>query len=143
MRAAQVGFILEKEKEKYDQSNCEEPCKPVADGRLGEGMDGADDSAAGEKGSENGKPEGGEDQPHVPHLQHAAFFLHHGGVQEGGAGEPGHERRIFNRIPSPVAAPTEHGVGPVSPEKNSAGEERPGMGAPAAGKQVALLALTV
>src|SRR5260370_36035482 len=54
-------------------------------------------------------------------------------MQEGGAGEPWHQRRIFDGIPSPVASPAEDGVGPMRAEKNSAGEKSPGDHGPAAG----------
>jgi len=36
-----------------------------------------DDAAAGQERSKNGQPERGEDQPHIPHLQHPALLLHH------------------------------------------------------------------
>ena len=131
--AAQVIVVLDEEEEEDDEGDAEEPGEPVADRRLREGVDGADDAAAGEERSEDREPERGEDQPHVPDFQHAALFLHHDGVQEGGAGEPGHERGVLDGIPSPVAAPAEHGVGPVRAEKDAAGEESPGDHGPAAG----------
>ena len=52
-------------------------------------MHGTDDAAAGEECPENREPERGEDEPHIPDLQHAAFFLHHDGVEEGGADDEG------------------------------------------------------
>ena len=82
---------------------------------------------------QNREPEGAKDQPHVPDFQHAALFLHHDGMQERGADEPGHERSVFDGIPSPVAAPAEHGVGPVCAQEDAAGEESPGDHGPAAG----------
>src|ERR1700716_4589916 len=93
----------------------------------------ADDSAASEKRSEDCKPERGEDQPHIPDLQHAAFFLHHHGMQEGRAREPGHERGVLDGVPSPVAAPSQDRIGPVGAEENSAGQKTPGDHGPAAG----------
>ena len=131
--AAQVIFVLEEEENEDREGDRQEPCEPASDRRLREGVDGTDDAAAGEERSENRQPERGEDQPHVPDLQHAALFLHHDGMQEGGADEPRHERGVLDRVPSPVAAPSEHGVGPVRAEKNAAGEESPGDHGPAAG----------
>ena len=70
---------------------------------------------------------------HVPDFQHAAFFLHHDRVQERRAGEPRHERGVFYRIPAPVAAPAQDGVGPVCAEKDSNRQEAPRHHGPAAG----------
>src|SRR5258708_28655798 len=55
-------------------------------------------------------------------------------MQEGGAGEPWHQRCIFDGIPSPVSSPAKDGVGPMRAEKNSAGEKSPGNHGPAAGE---------
>ncbi len=79
------------------------------------------------------KQKGREDERHVPYLQHAAFLLHHDGMQKRCAGEPRHQRSILYRIPSPVAAPTEDGVGPVRAEKDADGQKAPGHHGPAAG----------
>src|SRR5260370_8222036 len=54
-------------------------------------------------------------------------------MQEGGAGEPWHQRCIFDGIPSPVSSPAKDGVGPMRAQKNSAGEKSPGNHGPAAG----------
>ena len=96
-------------------------------------MDGLDKTGAREQRPEDGEHEGAEDEPDVPGLHHAALLLHHDRVQEGGAGEPGHERGVFNGVPSPVAAPAEHAVCPVGAEKDAHGEEHPGDHRPAAG----------
>ena len=117
----------------------QEPDKPGADVALREGVHGADQTGAGEQGSEDGEDEGDEDEPDVPALHHAALLLHHDGVQEGGAGEPGHERGVFDGIPTPVAAPAENGVGPVHAEDDAAGEEEPRDHRPAAGDPNPLL----
>src|SRR5437899_7312761 len=47
-------------------------------------------------------------------------------MQEGGARQPRHQRGIFHRVPSPVAAPAEHGIGPMRPEQNASALEAPG-----------------
>ena len=107
--------------------------EPVADGGLREGVHGADEAGAGEQRAEQGEQEGGEDEPDVPALHHAFALLHHDGVEKGGAGEPGHEAGVFDGVPAPVAAPAEHGVGPVHAEEDAAGEEEPGDQGPDAG----------
>ena len=95
-------------------------------------MHGADNSAAGQERSQNRQPERGEDQPHVPHLQHAALFLHHHRMQKCRAGQPRHQRCILHWIPSPVATPAENGIRPVRSEEDSAGQETPRHHRPAA-----------
>ena len=102
--------------------------------RIGEGVDGTDDAAAREERAENAEKERGENQPDVPDLHHAALFLHHDGVKESGASEPRKQRSVFDRIPAPIATPTENGVGPMSAEKNAEGLEAPGDHGPFAGE---------
>src|ERR1700686_2128685 len=51
-------------------------------------------------------------------------------MNERGAGEPGHERRILHRIPEPPAAPTEGVVGPPAAQRDADGEECPCNGCP-------------
>ncbi len=114
--------------------------EPAADGRLGKGVDGTDQAGTGQVGAQDAQHEGAEDEPDVPVLHHAALFLHHDRVQKGGAGEPGHERGIFHRVPAPVSAPPEHRIGPVRAEEDAAGQEEPGHHGPAAGDVNPLLA---
>ena len=54
-------------------------------------------------------------------------------MQKRGAGEPWHHRGILDWVPSPVAAPSEHVVGPVHSKKNAAGEKSPRDHRPSAG----------
>ncbi len=129
----QVVAVAEEGEEADGEDDEDEGVEPVADVRLGEGVDGADQAGAGEQRAEDGEHEGGEDEPDVPVLHHAALFLHHDGVQEGGAGEPGHERGVFDGVPAPVASPAEDGVGPVRAHEDADGEEEPGDHGPAAG----------
>src|SRR5215813_15536778 len=53
-------------------------------------------------------------------------------MQEGSSCEPREERRVLDWIPSPIAAPAQYRVCPVSTEENPAGEEAPGDHRPAA-----------
>ena len=93
----------------------------------------ADHAGAGQESAENPKQEGGENQPHVPDLHHAALLLHHHRMEKRRAGEPGKNGSVLHRVPSPISAPAEHRVGPVRAQKNSAGQERPSHHRPAAG----------
>src|SRR6201988_661697 len=127
-----MTLVLKKEEKENREADRQKPREPGSDRRLREGVNGADDTAAWEERAEKGEPEGGEDEPHVPHLQHAAFFLHHYRMKEGGADQPRHQRSVLDGIPSPIAAPSEDSVGPVGSEKNSAGQESPGHHGPAA-----------
>src|SRR5258708_24916594 len=90
--------------------------------RIRKRVNRTDNAAASKEGAKNAEQEGAEDQPDVPDLHHAALFLHHHGVQKSRAGEPGEQRSVFDRIPTPVAAPAENGVGPVRAKQNRSEE---------------------
>src|ERR1700720_1813009 len=51
-------------------------------------------------------------------------------MYERGTHQPRHERGVLHRIPEPEAAPAELVVGPEAPERDAAGEKRPGSGGP-------------
>ncbi len=53
-------------------------------------------------------------------------------MKKGGSSQPGHEASVFHRVPSPIAAPAQHGVGPVHPEEDAGGQKQPGHHRPAA-----------
>src|SRR5690348_17110524 len=106
MLAAKMISISNVEEETDDENARQEPQEPVADRGLCERVDGAHDSTARQEGSQNGKHERAEDQPDIPGLQHATFFLHHHRVQERSSGEPWENRGVLNRVPSPISAPT-------------------------------------
>src|SRR5690242_1438688 len=112
------------------EDHCQEPHKPLAYRGLGEGVYRTHNAATGQKGSQNREHERGEDEPDIPRFQHAPFLLHHHRMQERRSGEPREERRVFNRIPSPIAAPAKYRVRPVSTEKNPAGQKAPGNHGP-------------
>ena len=132
--------LLEVGEEADGEDQRHEADEPVADVRRREGVDGADQAGAGQQRAQQGKQEGGEDEPDVPGLHHAALLLHHDGVQKGGASKPGHKARVLDRVPAPVAAPAEDRVGPVRTKKDAAGQEHPGDHGPAAGDRDPLLA---
>src|ERR1039458_7658071 len=130
--ALQVRPVRYKEKGADRQGQPDEDQEPGADRGLREGVHRTDHTRAREEGPEHGEQEGREGERHVPDLQHAALFLHHDGMQKRCAGEPGHERGILNRVPSPVTAPSKDSVSPVRAEKDANGEEAPGHHSPAA-----------
>src|SRR5690349_7300831 len=113
MLAAEMITIANVEEETDDQDASQKPKKPIPNRRLRKCVYRADDAAARQEGSQNGKHEGAEDQPNVPGLQHAALFLHHHRMQEGSSGEPRENRGVLNRVPAPVTAPSQNGIGPV------------------------------
>ena len=67
-----------------------------------------------------------EHERYVPHLEHPAFLLDHQRVQEGGAGQPRHQRRVLDGVPAPVAAPPELRVGPARTQQDAYAEQQPG-----------------
>ncbi len=130
---AQILMVQDKEENENRERDGQEPGEPAADRRLRESMNRGDDAAAREECSKDCEPERREHQPHVPDFQHAAFLLHHHGMQKRGADEPGHERRVFDRVPSPVPAPAQHSISPVCSEEDAASQQSPGDHGPAAG----------
>src|SRR6267378_2764678 len=93
--------------------------------RIRKRVNRTDNAAASKEGAKNAEQEGAEDQPDVPDLHHAALFLHHHAVQKSRAGKPGEQRSVFDRIPTPVAAPAENGVCPVRAKQNADRLEAP------------------
>src|SRR3546814_18736409 len=61
-------------------------------------------------------------------LQRVALLDDHGGMDQRGAGKPGHERGIPDRVPEPPAAPAELVIGPPRAERDAAGETAPEIG---------------
>ena len=106
-----------------------------ADGAVAEGVDRLQDAGADEEGAEQRQREGGDDQAGVPDLQHPAPLLDHDRVQERGPRQPRHQRRVLDRVPGPVPAPSELGVGPARAEQEAEAEERPGDQREAAGRR--------
>ena len=47
-------------------------------------------------------------------------------MKQRGAGEPGHQRGIFHRVPKPEPAPAELVIGPPAPERDAKRERAPG-----------------
>src|SRR5947209_2845133 len=100
-----VFHIEEQADAQADDQHADEPC---ADTGLRKSMYRGHHAAAGEESAQDRKQERDENQPDVPGLHHAAFFLHHHRVQESGAAQPWQQRSIFYRVPAPVTAPAEN-----------------------------------
>src|SRR5580704_3717749 len=114
---------LQQESEEADgEDNHEKGSEPAADGRLGEGVDGTNQAGSREVGSQDAEQEGAKDEPDIPVLHHAAFFLHHDRVQKRSARKPGHETSILHRVPAPISTPTQNGISPVCAEEYAAGQ---------------------
>ena len=127
-----MRLVLKEKEGKSGAAKSQEPDKPAANPRLREGMHGTDNPAARQESTKDRKPKRGEDQPHVPHLQHPALLLHHYGMQEGRPRQPRHQRSVLHRIPAPVTTPAQHRICPMRPQENAAGEKSPGHHRPAA-----------
>ena len=130
--ALEIRPVLDQEKGTDRQGQANEDQKPGADRGLRESMHRTDHARTCEERPEHREQERREDERHVPDFQHAAFFLHHHGMQKRCARQPRHERGILHRIPSPVPAPSKDSVRPVCAEENADGEEAPGHHGPAA-----------
>src|SRR5579864_8618600 len=100
--------VLDEEEDENCGDHEHEPYEPVSDTRLRERMNGVDDPAARQKRSKYGEHEREEDEPYVPHFHHAAFLLHHHGMQERGRGQPRQQTGVFYRVPRPISAPSEN-----------------------------------
>src|SRR3989442_14584589 len=93
----------------------------------------ADYTATREKRTKDGEHECGKDQPHIPDLQHATLLLHHHRMEKCRAREPRQKRGILDGIPTPIAAPTQHGISPMRPEEDATRQKPPGHHRPTAG----------
>ncbi len=62
----------------------------------------------------------------VQAFQRLALFHHDGRMQQRGGDQPGHERRVFDRVPEPEPAPAKLVIGPPGPQRDADGQEQPG-----------------
>src|SRR2546425_2176479 len=84
------------------------------------------DSASREESPEDRERERRDHEGEVPGAKEAALFFDHDRMQVRGRREPRHNRRVLDRVPSPVAAPAEHGVAPPRAGDDADAKERPG-----------------
>ena len=66
----------------------------------------------------------------VQFLKAAALLGDRQRVDQRGADQPRHERRVLHRVPEPPAAPAQLVVGPPASRARCRGEEHPGHGGP-------------
>ena len=84
-----------------------------------------DDAGAHQERSEQRQRERGDRQQQRPALEQPALLRHRQRVNQRGADQPRHERRVLDRIPEPPAAPAELVVSPPAAERDADGEEQP------------------
>ena len=125
MLCLQVSALQNVSEDADPQHDAHEDNEPRPDRRLRKCVHRAHQACASQQRAQHGEQERGEDQPHIPALHHAFALLHHHGVQKCGSRQPRHEARVLHRVPAPVAAPAQHGIGPVHAEKNAAGQKQP------------------
>src|SRR5213076_1636889 len=94
--------------------------------RIGrERMDRRQHAGANEEGAEQRQRERDNREQHRPRLEGTALFGDRERMDQRGAGQPRHERRVLDRIPEPPAAPAEYVVRPPRAERDAEREERP------------------
>ena len=71
------------------------------------------------------KREGRDRQGEGGLLQGAAASPGHQSMDQGGAGQPGDQRSVFDGVPTPVAAPAQFFIGPRGAPEDAAAEHRP------------------
>ena len=122
----------DQEEGREDDDEDDQHAEPGANRRLGKRVYRRHHPAAREERAVDAQGKGGDDQDHVPDLEHALFFLDHHRVQKSRAGQPGQQGGIFDRIPTPVPAPAEHDVGPFAAQELACAQEKPREQGPAA-----------
>ena len=83
------------------------------------------DAAPCEERPQDRQRERRDDEGKVPGAQQAPLLFHHDRVEVRRRREPRHDRRVLDRVPRPVAAPTEHGVAPPGAGDDADAEKCP------------------
>ncbi len=96
----------------------------------GEGMHRGQHPGAHQEGAQQAQGEGQQCVQHRPALEGPALLGHSQGMDQGRAGQPGHEGGILHRVPEPPAAPAQLVVGPPAAQGDTNGQEYPGYGGP-------------
>ena len=94
-------------------------------GSVAKEWDRGDHPGADQEGADQREREGQDGEQHRPDLQGVALLHHHGGMQERGAGDPGHERGVLDGVPEPPAAPAEFVIRPVRAHRDAQRQEAP------------------
>ena len=113
----------------------EVPHQPAGDAEVHEGMHGevGEDAGPGQEGRVHDQHVGQDREREVELSEASAGALQQHAVHQRRRCEPRHERGVLDRVPTPVAAPAQGHVGPVSAEQDRAserddGEQRPREG---------------
>ena len=112
---------------------------PSVDSR--EGVHRLDHAGAGQEGAQDGEGERGDGERQVPDAHEPAALLHEHRVQVRRPAQPGQQRGVLHRVPSPEAAPAEHLVGPPRTQHDADGEEGEGHQRPAAALDLPAIAI--
>ena len=96
-----------------------------AEVRLTEGVHRGDNHRAGQEGAEQAEVEGDHRDDHRCQPQTTPTADAHAGVEQDRAGEPRQQGRILDRVPCPVPAPAQLGVGPAGAQNDAKGERNP------------------
>ena len=80
---------------------------------------------ANQKCTQQGQRKSRDGQQHGPGLETAPLFGDCQRMDQRSSNKPGHERRVFNWIPKPPAAPTQLVVGPPAAQTDTDGQKHP------------------
>src|ERR1700693_1841660 len=94
-------------------------------------MDRGENAAPYQKRAYQGERERKDDQEEIPNPEHFPGFLNHDGMEKRSSHEPGHEGRVFHRIPSPISTPAELVIGPEASHQDSRRQAAPREKGPA------------
>ncbi len=100
--------------------------KQAPGGIGGKRVDRGQHAGAHHEGAQQAQGKGEDGQQYCPAFEQAAFFRRRQRVDQGGAGEPGHEGGVFHRIPEPPATPAQFVIGPPAAEHDPEAQEGPG-----------------
>ena len=120
------------EKRKANHGQGHESHEVQANRAARERMHAGHDVAAGGERAKQYQKVGQADHDHVPQAHRAALLLDNQAVQKGGGRQPGQQGGVLDRIPGPVAAPTQFHVGPLAAHQDANREEQPRHEGPAA-----------
>ena len=90
------------------------------------GMHRGEDTGADQERAEDREKESEHGKKGRPGCEALLLFGNDHRVEQCRADQPGHQRRIFDRVPEPPATPAEFVIGPVGSERDAEGERREG-----------------
>ena len=99
---------------------------------AGEGVHRSKQSRPGDESAQQAAAESEYRQQNRPVLEHAPFFGDRQRMDQGGAEQPGDQRRILDRVPGPPAAPAKLVIGPPTAQCDADRQDCPGHIGPGA-----------